>query len=167
LPLAMAYFVGGLVYTLGGSGDVSKSIYKVSPQNLNDISTVVNSVRSVLSPTGMEVPDTDPRIKDKGDKFRLTWNSLSRAIIFEQNESSGEAKITVKKRSALTKLMRIHRGEAGTLFKLTSIVLVAGLILTMLSGLFMAVNIAVYRNIVLTAMMSGILLTVLFVAVEY
>ena len=168
LPLALAYFTGGLIYTLGGSGDVDKILYSLPAQNINEIQTIVNVTKSILSAKNITLPVTDPHvIKSKKNDFKIVWSTLSQSIIFEQKYLANEAHIIVKDRSALTKLMRMHRGEAGLLFKILSTMLVLGLVLTMLAGAFLAFTIPTYRIIILKAAMLGLVVPLIFIMIAY
>jgi len=168
LPLAILYMLGGLIYTLGGSGDVDKKLFVIPAQNIDDFHAIVLATRTVLSGESIELPSFEPLIKNQNKKkIKISWNRLSRSIIFEQKYLAKEARVTVRDRSSLTKLMRIHRGEAGLLFKIASTILVIGMLMTMLIGVLIALSIESYRKILVNAVIIGVIAPLFLFVIAY
>lgn len=167
-PLALVYFVAGAIYTLGGSGSVNKVSYSLPALDIRNTQSIIDTTREILLNESIDLPETKPRIKYHQEKgLKIRWNRLSQSVVFEQTIGADHSSVTVRNRSILTMLMRIHRGEAGMLFRLMSIVLVSGLVLTMLAGVILAFSITTYRQLVTRSMMVGLLIPLLFIAITY
>jgi len=106
------------------------------------------------------LPDGNLYLKKSKDGYKFHWSDLHYSLSTFAKKGSSSVEFTYKERSLLTQLMRIHRAEAGTVFKFVSIIVVAGLLLIFLSGLYMAYTVPKFRNPSLIA--TGVGLLILF-----
>lgn len=166
LPLAALYFISGALYTLGIKGSVAKQTFEVAlakpfEPNLELLTAVAGQA---LVERALPIPGGEPGLKKKKGVYTFRWDGLRYSLTMVEGKSGGSVVLTYRERSLLTQLMRIHRGEAGALFKFLSIAAVAGLLFVFASGLYLAYTVTKFRRPSLIAMALGAVVLMVFMA---
>lgn len=158
LPLAILYFVSGALYTVDIKGHIEKQVFTIQLDNpfTPDLERLTGVVERALSDRKLPIPGGDPTLRKRHGSYELRWDDLAQVVTLVPVREANAVALTVKERSLLTQIMRIHRGEAGTTFKVLGIILALGLIVLFATGVQMAHAIPKLRKPVLIAIASGV-----------
>lgn len=158
LPLALVYFIGGALYTLDIKGHVSRQDFVIPLDQVftPDLDWLVRLTTAELTARGLPVPGGEPALRKKNGRYELRWGDLSHAVKVIAEPESGNVSVTFRERSLLTQVMRVHRAEAGTAFKVLAVILALGLILIFASGVQMAMGVPRMRAPVAIAAGCGL-----------
>lgn len=164
LPFSLIYFISGALYTLDIKGGIQKETFSLQLETpfKPDLEMLTFAVTKMLNQKKLFIPDVNPILKKQKSQYKLIWSDLKYSITAVTTEQAEVLEITHRQRSFLTQLMRIHRGEAGSVFKSLSLILVTGLILLFASGVYMALTVSQYKKSSLIAMFVGLLTLILF-----
>lgn len=168
LPLACLFFVSGLLYTLDikGSVDKQKIELPLAQPFKPDLETLMQLTSRALLQRQLPVPDGEPSIKkNKKGVFVFRWNSLARSATIKAKRNDQNLTLVYRQRSLLTRVMRIHRAEAGVLFQAFSTLLAVGLMAVLFSGVYLALGIPRLRLPLLISVTMGTTLFCLFLLV--
>lgn len=159
LPLALIYFISGALYTLDIKGSIQKETFSIELEKpfKPDLEILTLALTQALNEKKLFIPDANPILKKQKSHYKLKWSDLKYSVTAVATKHSKVVKVTHRQRSLLTQLMRIHRAEAGSVFKVFSLILVIGLILLFASGVYMALSISHYKRSSLLAMFFGLL----------
>ncbi len=144
LPIAVLYFVSGALYTLDIKGKVSKQkinieLHKPFEPNLE---LLARAAKQSLLEHQLPLPSGEPVLKKKKGVYEMRWSDLQMAVTVRPSSSRvTRAVMTIRERSLLTQLMRIHRAEAGSAYAFLSILLVVALLLVFATGVYMGLGI--------------------------
>jgi len=166
LPLALLYFVSGALYTLDIKGHIKKqkAMLTLDQPFSPNLDVLTQVVKRELTNQGSPFPDSEPFLKKKKGVYELRWSDLRYAVKLQSTPDPMVAKFTFKKRDFLTQVMRIHRAEAGPMFEFLALLLVSGLIIIFISGVYMALSVPKFRHQTFWAVAIGTLtLSVLFI----
>ncbi|RMH11939.1 MAG: hypothetical protein D6698_15750 [Gammaproteobacteria bacterium] len=163
LPIAATYFIGGVLYTLDIKGHTNETTLKIeldepfSP-NLDD---VVWTVREALEARKLPVPESEPILSKKKNRYVFVWKDLKNTVSFSQKAGAKRLLVKVKQRSFLAQLMQFHTANAGTLFKAIAVLMVSALMLILISGVWMAQSTPALKKQAWTALGVGSLALIL------
>ncbi len=165
LPIALMYFISGLLYTLDIKGHVKKQeivvqLEQLFTPNFDDLKKLTIKT---LKQKNIPVPSGEPTLKKKKGMHELYWSDLGYAIKLRPTSDPMVATLTVKKRDYLTQVMRIHRAEAGLTFKVLAVLLVSGLMIILISGVVMALSVPKFKRAALRAMVLGFISLVVLI----
>ncbi len=165
LPAVLLYILSGVLYTLGVKGSVAKQTFTVALERpfTPDLEFLTGVVAKTLAEKSLVFPDGDPSLKKSKSGYKFLLSSLRYSVTVVGKKGEPSVEFTYRERSVLTQVMRIHRGEAGTMFKVVSIMAVAGLLLVFASGLYMAYTMPKFRRPSLIATGLGLLLLLVMV----
>jgi len=157
LPFAIIYFLGGALYSLDIKGTVQKQVFplKFEQSLAPDLNQIEALVTKELLERKLPIPNGEATLKKKKGLYKFRWNSLEYVVTLIISRDAYSASLTFRKRSLLTRIMRIHRAQAGPIFKTMSVILVVGLIFIFGSGIYMAQSIPKFRRPVIIAVFSG------------
>lgn len=163
LPLALIYFISGALYTLDIKGGIQKETFSLQLEKpfKPDLEILTLELTQALNKKKLFIPDADPILKKQKSHYQLTWSDLKYSVTAVATEQSKVLEIIYRQRSFLTQLMRIHRGDAGSVFKVLSLILVIGLILIFASGAYLALTVSQYKRSSLAAMFLGLVTFIL------
>ena len=168
IPLAMIFFIGGVLYTLDIKGEVDKTeiaLILEEPFEPN-LAVLTEIAQRELIARGFLLPEAEPSLKKKKKgEYTLRWNELGYSVTLKGKLKKYEASLIVRKRSVLTQVMRIHRAEAGVAFKSLSVIFVLGLVLIFASGIYMALAIPKFRQPFFISLLAGSAIMLLLVVV--
>ncbi len=141
-------------------GSVAKQTFTVALEKPfePDLELLSGAVKKTLAEKALVLPDGDPSLKKSKGGYKFLLNSLRYSVTVVAKKGEPSVELTYRERSVLTQVMRIHRAEAGTMFKVVSIMAVAGLMLVFASGLYMAYTMPKFRRPSLIATGLGVLL---------
>lgn len=159
LPLALMYFISGALYTLDIKGHIKKQkvILQLEQPFSPNLDVLTQVAKRGLIHKGFPLPSGEPMLKKKKGVYELRWSDLKYAVKLHSTRDPMVAKLTVKKRSFLTQIMRIHRAEAGSVFRFFTLLLVSGLLIIFISGIYMALKIPKFRKPTFLAMGLGLI----------
>lgn len=162
LPVAILYFIGGLLYTsdIKGSIDKQEFILQLDEPFKPDLDILFSLTKRALTDNQLPYPDAEPRLKKKKGVYELRWGDLSHYVKLSGRPKDRVATLVFKKRSPLAQMMRIHRADAGIAFKVLSLIMAAGLILIFASGVYMAMSIPRFRKPLIFSISLGMALFV-------
>lgn len=157
LPFAIIYFLAGALYSLDIKGTIQKQVFSMKFEqplapNLDQLEALVTKE---LLKRKLSIPNGEATLKKKKGLYKFRWNSLEYVATLVISRDAHSASLTFRTRSLLTRMMRIHRAEAGPIFKTVSIILVVGLIFIFGSGIYMAQSIPKFRRPMAIAIFSG------------
>lgn len=169
LPVTIIYLIGGALYSLDIKGSIHKQVFSLQLKqpltpNLDQLELLVTKQ---LLEKKLPLPSGEPVLKKKRGSYEFRWNSLAYVAILTPSRDDYAASLTFKERSLLTKIMRIHRAQAGSVFKVFSITLVVGLIFIFASGIYMAQSVPKFRRPMLVATFSGLAVFLLLLILVY
>lgn len=159
LPVAAMYFVSGALYTLDIKGHIHKQVITLQPmQPLKpDLELLTQLATRTLRARNLPPPRGEPTLKKKkGDRYELHWSGLKHSVVLAFGRDRHSARLTFRERSPLTQVMRIHRAEAGAVFRALAITLAGGLLVILASGAYMGLAIPRFRKPLLIAIISGV-----------
>lgn len=159
LPIAILYFVSGALYTIDIKGSVKRQTFKLQLETpfTPNLDYLVQVTQQALKERQIEQPEGDPVLKKKRSGYELRWGDMTTVITLRPSNNVHTATLTVRQRSLLTQVMRIHRAEAGILFKVLAVVMVCGLIAMFATGVQMARHIPALRRPLVIAVTAGLL----------
>lgn len=157
LPIAALYFITGALYTLGIKGHVEKETIMLHLEqpfqpNLDILSKLTTKA---LLKRNLPLPGGEATLRKTKKSYKLRWDDLRHSVILTPQPDMYLVKMVVRERSTLAQIMRIHRAEAGSAFKVLAIILVAGLIMILSTGVYMAQSISKFRQPVTVAIACG------------
>jgi len=161
LPVALLYFISGALYTLDVKGSVTKQKINIELQRPFEPNLMVlaKAAKQTLLEHQLPLPSGEPLLKKKKGVYELRWSDLQLAVtVHPSSVNPMRAVMTVRQRSVLTQIMRIHRAEAGSAFIFLSIALVLALLTVVASGVYMGLGIEKFRGMIYKALFSGVLL---------
>ena len=160
LPVALLYFISGALYSLDVKGKVTKQEIKIKLQQPFEPNLLVLSraAKQTLLEHKLPLPSGEPLLKKKKGVYELRWSDLQLAVTLKPSANPMRAVMTVRQRSLLTQIMRIHRAEAGSAFVFLSVALVVSLLIVFASGVYMGLGIEKFRGMIHKALLSGTLL---------
>lgn len=165
LPIAILYFIGGALYTLDIKGHIKKQVITLQLQQPFEpnLETLARTARAALSARDLPLPDGEPVLKRKHGTYELEWSDLGHRVTLKPGRDIHTVRLTVRERDLLTQIMRIHRAEAGGLFKFLAILLVIGLMAILATGVYMAQSIPKLRRPFYLALTFGVFVIPVFV----
>ena len=166
LPVALLYFVSGLLYSLDVKGSVDKKEVTIHlPQPfVADLDETTKLVEQTLMQNQLPALSiSEPSLKKKKGVYTWYWSELKYAVHLEAKAGASKAKLTFRERSMLAQVMRIHRAEAGTLFMWVSILLVVGLVMIFATGMLMAHGVAKFWHDAWRASTLGLVMVVVLI----
>lgn len=158
LPIAIIYFVSGALYTLDIKGHVKKQeiTLQLSQPFTPDLERLTALTRQSLVERELPLPGGEATLRKKHGAYELRWDDLANAVTMVSGRDIYSAILTVRERSPLTQIMRIHRAEAGTTFKVLAVIMAAGLVIIFSTGVFMARTMPKLRRPIVIAIVSGV-----------
>jgi len=162
LPVILIYFISGTLYSFHIKGDIEKHVVTIKLKKAfqPDLDWLTQVVREELVKGDFPIPNGEPRMKKKKSTYVFRWGDLKHAVKVESTKKTKQLKMTVRERSWLAQMMRIHRAGAGDAFKILPIILAFCMLLVLLSGVYMALVTQKYRRPVVYALGSSSLLVV-------
>ncbi len=148
LPLLLMYCISGILYTFDIKGHIQKKKFDIvleQPISLA-LDTFASVTKQYLLAHQLPIPDGDMTLKKRKSSYLFRWGSLKYTVSVKTTKNPNILNMTVRERSLLTQVMRIHRADAGTMLKMIPSILVAGVLLVLLSGMYMALTIPKYRR---------------------
>jgi len=158
LPVAIVYFAGGALYTLGIKGHIEKQqiVLQLDQPLEPNLDQLTQLVTQALQERKLPLPGGEPVLRKKRGSYELRWDDLEYLVTLAPDRKNAlHADLTVRERSLLTQVMRIHRAEAGSSFKVLTIILVIGLTAIFASGIYMAQSIPRLRRPMLISILAG------------
>jgi len=158
LPTAIIYFISGALYTLDIKGRVEKQVIELQLErpfapNLDQLAALA---KRELTARKLPLPGGEPALWKRRGAYEFRWNDPALVVTLAAGRDTHSATMTVRERSPLTQIMRIHRAQAGPAFATLNIILVIGLIVIFASGVYMAQSIAKFRRPRLLASFFGL-----------
>jgi hypothetical protein len=162
LPLGILYFVSGALYTLNIKGHIEKQVFTVSLEApfTPDLERLTGIVKQALIERTLPVPAGEPLLRKRHGRYQLRWDDLAHVVTLVPGRDPKTVALTVRQRSMLTQVMRVHRGDAGTTFRVLAIILAAGLVVLFATGVQMAHAVPKFRKPVLLSVAGGVLTVV-------
>jgi len=154
LPILLMYFVSGMLYTFDIKGHIEKQKFNVvldAPARLN-LDFFADVAKKNLIAHALPIPDGDMTLRKKKSSYTFRWGGLQYAVSIKTTKTPNVLTMTVRERSLLTQMMRIHRADAGAIFKAIPLILLIGMLFILLSGIYMGLNIPKFRNVMLYTM---------------
>jgi len=154
LPILLMYFISGILYTFDIKGHIKKQkidIVLVQPVRLQ-LDVLAAITEKSLIQHHLPIPEGDMTLKKKKSSYLFRWGDLKYTVSVKTTKNPKVLKMTVRERNFLTQVMRIHRAEAGMVFKVIPSILLIGMLLVLLSGIYMALSIPKFRKPVLYSM---------------
>ena len=154
LPILLMYSIGGILYTFDIKGHIQKQKFDIILEQAVqlDLDAFAEVTKENLLAHHLPIPDGDMRLKKKKSSYLFRWGDLQYAVSVKTTANPKILKMTVRERDVLTQVMRIHRADAGTIFKIIPSILFIGILLVLLSGIYMALTIPKFRARVLYTM---------------
>ncbi len=158
LPIFLVMLIGGALYTLNTKGKVEKTEFDwpLAEPFVADLDWLTVQVTQALAEQGLQLPDDEPTLKKKKGEYVARWNTLSYAVTISGRKRDHTALVTVRHRNLLAQVMRIHRAEAGTAFKVLTTTLALGLLFILLSGVYLAWAMPKLRKPLLISVVTGV-----------
>lgn len=158
LPIAILYFISGALYTLEIKGHIEKKAITLRLERpfTPDIERLTQITEKALLERKLPLPKAEPLLRKRRGAYELRWNDLAHVVTLTPGRDAFTATLTLKERSTLTQVMRIHRAEAGIVFKALAIIMAVGLIMLFATGIYMALVIHRLRRPLLIAIVGGI-----------
>ena len=133
-----------------------------------DIEYLTQLCKQELSQRNLELPDGVPDLRSrKNGIYTFTWSDLKRSTTIKFGNKSRHVSLIYRDRSILTQIMRVHRAEAGKWFELLSLTLAAGMIIVLLTGIYMGLSSVSLRHPLLLMIACGLSTTVILVVIHY
>jgi len=167
LPILLMYLISGMLYTFDVKGHIKKQridivLLQPVPLRLDEFAAITEKS---LVQHDLPVPEGEMSLKKKKTSYLFRWGGLKYTVSVKTTKNPKVLKMTVRERNFLTQVMRIHRAEAGMVFKVIPSILLVGMLLVLLSGIYMALSIPKFRKSVLYSMgFSMVLLLIIFMA---
>lgn len=158
LPIAIIYFVSGALYTLDIKGHVEKQKITLQLESpfTPDLERLTALTKQALLARQLPLPDGEATLRKKHGSYELRWGGLAHVATLTSGHKPRSALLTFRERSPLTQIMRIHRAEAGTTFKVLAIIMAVGLVIIFSTGVFMARTMPKLRRPILLAVAAGL-----------
>ncbi len=159
LPIAIMYFISGALYTLDIKGHIDKQeiILQLKQPFAPNLDFLTQVTKKSLLERKVPLPTGEPTLKKRHGTYELRWGDLEHVVKLQPTHDTMTAKLTIKERSFLTQIMRIHRAQAGSVFKVFAIILVIGLIIMFATGIYMAQAVPKLRQPAILAIAIGLL----------
>lgn len=158
LPTAIIYFVSGGLYTLDIKGHIEKqqiTLQLEHPFTLN-LERLTALTKQALVARQLPLPGGEAVLRKRHGSYELRWDDLASVVTLVPGRDRGMALLTVRERSPLTQIMRIHRAEAGTAFKVLAVIMAVGLLIMFITGVQMAQGMPKLRRPILVSVVSGL-----------
>jgi len=158
LPILLLYLTGGLLYTWDIKGHINKQemMLQLDAPFTPNLALLVAKVESELKAKNMSLPNGEPSLKKKKNgRYELRWGDIKHLVTLKAKQGDLQAALVTRERDVLSQMMRIHRAESGLLFKVLATAFVLGLLLVLLSGVYMAVTVPKYKQTALFSLAVG------------
>lgn len=168
LPIAIIYFVSGALYTLDIKGHVEKKEFTLQLKRpfSPDLDRLTSLTKEALTERKLPLPGGEATLRKRHGIYELRWDDLAHVVTLIPGRDENTALLTVRERSLLTQIMRIHRAEAGTIFKMLALVMAAGLVIIFSTGVFMARTMPKLRRPILIAIVSGVVTFLMLILIQ-
>lgn len=167
LPLAIIYVLSGALYTVDVKGHVDKQTFTLALNEpfTPDIEQLTRVTAQALGERQLPVPSGEPVLRGKNGSYQLRWGDLAHLVTVVPGDDRRSVKVTARKRSPLTQIMRIHRAEAGVMFKVLAVMLAAGLLVLFVTGGWMAYAIPKMRRPFILGTATGLVSVLLLLLI--
>ena len=133
-----------------------------------DIEYLTQLCKKELSQRNLELPDGAPVLRSKKNGiYTFTWSDLKLSATVKFGNKSRHVSLIYRERSILTQIMRVHRAEAGKWFELLSLLLAGGMIIVLLTGIYMGLSSASFRRPILLMIACGMGTTLILIVIHY
>ncbi|MFC6439697.1 PepSY-associated TM helix domain-containing protein [Bowmanella sp. JS7-9] len=161
-PILLIMAISGGLYLLGIKGNVTSG----DPVQLNNIQLANDEhlreqqIRDVFMQVGL---DADfEYLKGAGTRWQTRPTSRDHFIIEQQGN---DLLITPRSPDLIASIVELHKGHGPGLFRILQQLLALGLVIVLLTGLWLGLKMASMKNQTLSFTAAGILLFVLFAAI--
>ncbi|MDQ6975208.1 MAG: hypothetical protein Q9M22_01435 [Mariprofundaceae bacterium] len=155
------FLITGALYTYNYKPSTYSTEYRIrlSKPMTRDYRSLKRIAHQELEKLGLSDPLGKAKLRKKRRHYKLVWYGRNHTITLRPSSKDHSiAVLKVKTPSWYSRFMRLHKGKGGDLFDVFSIVASVILLLTLLSGVILGLQIAVFRRLTLYALSGGLLL---------
>jgi len=166
LPIAVMFAATGGLYTLSIKGDYRETsqLLELEQPLSPELSVLTRVVEQALAGEGVALPSGAAVVKKTGNSFELEWTGAARDVLLKPTADPLRATLVIKDTTPWRHLVQLHKAKGSDLAKGISVLWAVGLVITLLSGLWMALQVPAYRRIALAAGSAGLATFVLYIA---
>jgi hypothetical protein len=165
LPLAFIFILTGMLYLLGVRSTMKEQRidFQMERALLQDSGALTAAVKEKLEANRIAMPAGEVRRMRDG----YVWGEMSgTSVALMPDQETGGFQLTVSTARLYDRLLMVHKGKAGLLFKIFSILFSFALLLSYFSGLIMVWKNASSRKNSLLAVAIGLFVTVVLLVLN-
>ena len=163
LPLALVYAVSGIAYLFADWDTSNKSritLYDLEPESPRSLEQVEPLLREQLKANSYSIPTGELK-EDDENEAHVEWKTgRSYTVRYRPSSSTkGKAYISIRQKTFYGRLISLHKGDGRDLLDILGASFACILILSYLTGVYLAIKIPYLRTGTLIAFIGGTLLT--------
>ncbi|MFT5594267.1 MAG: hypothetical protein ACI8SR_002656 [Oceanicoccus sp.] len=158
LPAIAMFAITGGFYTWGIKGGYDSQTYKLPlamPLN-GDLASLISFTQQELDKQQQAYPSGAAKFKSTTHNYTLEWSGSDSDISLSTAIGSKLANLEVKKTSAYRQFVQLHKAKGGYAFKIYAALMALGLLVILISGVFMGLGIPKYRLTTGLGLLAGI-----------
>ena len=161
LPLALIYIISGTLYLWLDVDTFEKekiTLYDLKPSSPHALADVEALLRAELGSRQYSIPRETLYLSDEeSDKFKWRSGRSYRVEYRPSSSTKGKAYITIYQSTLYGRLINFHKGEGGVFFDVMGTAFALLLLISYLSGLFLALKLDSMRRGTWLSMLLGAL----------
>jgi|GEM_PF-5898886 len=159
LPFALIYMVSGVLYLWADLDTFEKekiTLYGLEPESPRELREVEALLRSELDERGYKIPREGIYLSDdEADEFKWRSGRSYRVEYRPSSSTEGKAYIRIYESTLYGRLLNFHKGEGGAIFDFLGTAFACLLLVSYLSGLFLALKLDSMRRGTWVSMILG------------
>lgn len=157
LPVAVMFFITGVLYTWGKSGEyvTTKHDLALAAPLSKDKDALVALAEEQLTKLGVAAPSGKPGVRSVGTSFQLEWSGADLDVVLAPTADPLVAQLQVKDTTWYRHLVQLHKAKGGEVFKVYASVMAAALLLLLVTGYIIALQVPLLRRLTLATTAIG------------
>lgn len=167
LPVALMFGVTGGLYTLAIKGGYGETVVPVALTEAlrPDLDGLMALTTTLLRDRNEARPTGEASLKKAGTSFELEWTGVNRDVLLRPTADPLGAELVLKDTSPYRRLVQLHKAKGSPVAKALSVAWALGLVLILLSGVWMALTAPPFRRLALGTGAAGLLSFLIYVTV--
>lgn len=157
LPVAVMFFITGVLYTWGNTGEyvTTKHELALAEPLSKDKDALVGLAREQLAKLDVAEPSGKASVRSVGTSFQLEWSGADLDVVLAPTADPLMAQLQVKDTTWHRHLVQLHKAKGGETFKVYASVMAAALMLLLVTGYIIALQVPLLRRLTLATTAVG------------
>jgi hypothetical protein len=157
-PVGLMFASTGGLYTLAIKGGYVEHKLPVTVESppVEELSAWVAIAERELLAANIDLPSGGAGLKKAGTSFELEWTGVARDVVLRPTADPTQLELVVKDTDRWRHFVQLHKAKGSDVAKAISVGWAVGLILLLISGLWIALSAPAYRRLAVPAGIAGL-----------